>query len=64
MRIWCEMSPKAQSADTFREAAEESIGTCEFTRLSFASATKYFVYEPVGQREAWLAMESEKRFLF
>src|SRR5580698_9708300 len=51
MRDWRrnggEMSPKAQSADTSREG---STGTCECTRLSFVSATKYFVQEPAATK--------------
>src|SRR5579862_5923937 len=45
MRIWREIPPKAQSADTSREG---STGTCECTRLSFTGATKYFVWEPAA----------------
>jgi hypothetical protein len=39
------MSLEAQSADTFRKG---STGTCECTRLRFASATEYFLVGACG----------------
>jgi hypothetical protein len=57
MRIWREMSSKAQSADTFREG---STGTCERTRLGFGSATKNFEREPVATTRN-LGFASRKR---
>jgi hypothetical protein len=56
------MSPKAQSADTFREG---STGTCECTRLGFTGATKYFAWEPAATtRKVVFAPRSGKNFNF
>jgi hypothetical protein len=56
------MSPKAQSADTFREG---STGTCECTRLSFTGATKYFLQEPAATtRKVVFAPKRGKNFNF
>jgi len=45
---------KAQSADTFREG---STGTCECTRLAFASATKYFAQGAAARHSTFVASE-------
>jgi hypothetical protein len=56
------ISPKAQSADTFREG---STGTCECTRLSFTGATKYFLREPAAiTRRVVFASRRGKNFRF
>jgi hypothetical protein len=53
------MSLKAQSADTFREG---STGTSECTRLSFASATKYFEEPAATMRNVQFRTEVGENF--